>query len=118
MGPELSGTFVSAVRVPAGESGGMTENVDLQRILSLAGRTAIVTGAAMGIGRSVARHLAAAGAAVVVADLDGEAAAVTAEEIEETGAAALAVRADVSSEPDVRRLVDRPWPGAAGSTSS
>jgi len=45
---------------------------------TLAGRKALVTGAASGIGEAVARALAAAGAHVVVADLNGEAAATVA----------------------------------------
>ncbi|QKW37829.1 3-hydroxybutyrate dehydrogenase [Actinomadura sp. NAK00032] len=49
--------------------------------LDLAGRRALVTGGAGGIGRACARRLAAAGAAVVVADLDGAAAERTAAEI-------------------------------------
>ncbi len=47
----------------------------------LAGRKALVTGAASGIGEAVARALAAAGAHVVVADLNGEAATRVADEI-------------------------------------
>ncbi|NKZ04564.1 3-hydroxybutyrate dehydrogenase [Actinomadura latina] len=49
--------------------------------LDLAGRRALVTGGAGGIGRACARRLAAAGAEVVVADLDGAAAERTAAEI-------------------------------------
>ncbi|MEV4674535.1 MULTISPECIES: 3-hydroxybutyrate dehydrogenase [Actinomadura] len=49
--------------------------------LDLAGRRALVTGGAGGIGRACARRLAAAGAAVVVADMDGAAAERTAAEI-------------------------------------
>ncbi len=48
---------------------------------TLVGRKALVTGAASGIGEAVARALAAAGAHVVVADLNGDAAATVAAEI-------------------------------------
>src|SRR5688572_33408568 len=48
--------------------------------LDLSGRRALVTGGASGIGRACARRLAAAGAVVVVADVDGDA-AVAADEV-------------------------------------
>jgi glucose 1-dehydrogenase len=71
----------------------------------LEGQTALVTGAASGIGAGVARALAAAGARVVVnyvTDPD-RADAVTAD-IREHGGEAFALQADVSSEPEVREM--------------
>lgn len=47
----------------------------LADLVSLAGRVGVVTGAARGIGRAIARRLAEAGAVVVIADLDGAEAA-------------------------------------------
>lgn len=63
-----------------------------------AGKVALVTGAGSGIGRAAARRLAAEGASVVVADLNGESAAATAALIERDGGRAVAVTADISSE--------------------
>ncbi|HEX5794356.1 MAG TPA: SDR family NAD(P)-dependent oxidoreductase [Geminicoccaceae bacterium] len=53
----------------------------------LAGRVAIVTGGARGIGQAIARRFVAEGASVVVADVDGEVAAATARELGPAGAA-------------------------------
>src|SRR5690606_36699667 len=50
-------------------------------VTDLTGRTALVTGAASGIGAATARAFATAGAKVVIADLDGDAAARLADEL-------------------------------------
>jgi len=67
--------------------------------MTLAGKIAIVTGAASGFGEGIARRFAAEGAKVVIADLDGTAAEALAGEL-----GAVAVRADVSIDADVAHL--------------
>ncbi len=70
---------------------------------ALAGRVAIVTGAAGGIGGASAARLSREGASVVLVDLDGDRAAALAKELPgET----LAVQADVSNEADVERYME------------
>src|SRR5205814_6215278 len=70
-------------------------------------RTAVVTGAAAGIGQAIALLFARAGARIVVADVNGDAAENTAHAIREEGGQALAVMADVSQEAAVAQLMDR-----------
>lgn len=62
----------------------------------LAGKVAIVTGAAQGIGRAIATRLADEGAAVAIADIQTQAAERTAAELRATGAKAIAVKLDVT----------------------
>ncbi|MEV7661937.1 SDR family oxidoreductase [Paenarthrobacter sp. NPDC089316] len=66
------------------------------------GKTAIVTGAANGIGFAIASHLSEAGANVVVADIDGAAAQGAADKLRN----ATAVACDVRDEGEVKSLVD------------
>ena len=76
-------------------------------MISLAGRTAVVTGAAKGIGAACARAFAEHGANVVLADVLAERCSETAAEIAEaTGRDTLAVEADVGDEGDCARTLD------------
>ncbi|WP_425419553.1 SDR family oxidoreductase [Oricola indica] len=69
----------------------------------LAGKSAIVTGAASGFGEGMARRFAEEGANVLVADLNGEGAERVASEI---GAAALPLAVDVARREDVDRMAE------------
>ncbi len=71
------------------------------------GQVALVTGAAQGLGRSIATLLARRGAAVYLADLNGTGAEVAAAELRGEGLAASAHTCDMSDEPAVLRLRDR-----------
>ncbi|MFD6106248.1 SDR family NAD(P)-dependent oxidoreductase, partial [Nocardia salmonicida] len=68
---------------------------DKTTLFDLTGRSALVTGAAGGIGAAVARALATAGASVLVTDVDGAAAAVVAEKIVAEGGIARSAALDV-----------------------
>lgn len=70
------------------------------------GKTALVTGAASGIGRAVSIQLAAAGAQVVVNDLTQETAQAVVDEITAAGGAALAHGGDVGDAEQVKSAVD------------
>ncbi len=72
----------------------------------LSGKTAIVTGAAQGLGRAISLRLARAGANLVVNDLEIADLASTVEELSQMGAAPLAVAADVTDRAAVSRMAD------------
>ncbi len=86
-----------------------TGNVEAAKALQ--GKVAVVTGAGSGFGEGIARHLVLAGARVVVADLNEDAARRVASAL---GDQALAVRADVTQAADVAGMLDaaeRAWGG-------
>lgn len=73
----------------------------------LAGKVAIVTGAAGGIGRATALTFAREGASVVIADINEDGANETLKAVEGAASASLALKIDVSRVEDVDRMVQR-----------
>jgi NAD(P)-dependent dehydrogenase (short-subunit alcohol dehydrogenase family) len=76
------------------------------KLLDLTGQVACVTGAGRGIGESIARLLASAGAAVLVTDINGDEAAEVAAAIVEDGGKAVGLKADAGRVAEAQRVVD------------
>src|SRR4030042_2717786 len=70
----------------------------------LEGKVAVVTGAGGGIGRKFSEALGRAGASVVLADINGDAAKSAATELSTAGLQALAVTTDITSETSVAEM--------------
>src|SRR5512139_2844959 len=75
--------------------------------MTLNGKTALVTGAAQGIGREIALALAQDGADVAICDVNLEAAQKTAADIEAKGRKSLALKANVADSGEVTAMVDQ-----------
>jgi hypothetical protein len=95
-----------------GEAHGMStltlspSTTPIAQLLDLSGKTAIVTGGAMGIGAGIAGRLHEAGAAVVIADLDPDAAESAATGLNERREhSALSMQTDVSDAASVAAMV-------------
>ena len=74
--------------------------------MQLRNKTAIVTGAASGIGKEIARQFVEQGAKVAIADLNLEAALAAARELDPDGTATLAIQMDVADEAQVAAGID------------
>ncbi len=75
--------------------------------MHLKGQTALVTGAARGIGRAIAEALAQEGANIVVVDLNIDEARQCAEYMESLGVKAIALSGDVSKSEDVKNIFEK-----------
>ena len=73
----------------------------------LAGQTAVITGGASGIGKSIVQRFLEAGASCLAADLNEEALAALKQELAEYGDKLDVVKVDVSNRDDVEGMVDR-----------
>ncbi|UAK25113.1 3-hydroxybutyrate dehydrogenase [Sphingomonas nostoxanthinifaciens] len=74
--------------------------------MSLTDKVAVVTGAASGIGKDIAKQFLAAGAKVAIADLNIDAANATAAEFDPSGARAMGVAMDVTNEDQVNAGIE------------
>ena len=82
------------------------ENIKpIMELMDLSGKTAIVTGGALGIGEAVSYRLAEAGASVMIADINLESAETAAKMINGKGWKAKAIKADVSNKSEVDNVV-------------
>lgn len=73
--------------------------------MRLQDKSAVITGAASGIGRAIALKFVHEGAAVMAADLDGKAAMSLADEIEADGGSAIGIGADITKRAEIDAMV-------------
>jgi 2-deoxy-D-gluconate 3-dehydrogenase len=83
------------------------EFISNEKLLDLSGKTAIVTGGALGIGYGITMRLAQAGAHVVIANRSKDEADKVVSELTSKGYSAMAIRTDVSVEEDVKNMVSQ-----------
>ena len=81
------------------------KSTPFDKLLDLTGKTAIVTGGAMGIGLGIVIRLTKADANVLIADLDENAAQKSAQDLSTQGFKVKATKTDVASETDVEKMV-------------
>ena len=74
--------------------------------MRLAGKVAIITGAASGIGRATAARFAQEGAKVVVADINQAGGEACAQQIKAAGGEAVFIKTDVSQEADLQNMIE------------
>ena len=79
--------------------------ISLQQLMNLSGKTAIVTGGAMGIGLGIVYRLAEAGANVVIVDINEEKGNASAIDLNAKGFKISFLKTDVSNERRCRRLL-------------
>jgi gluconate 5-dehydrogenase len=81
--------------------------IEVKKMFDLTNKTAIVTGAANGLGKQIALGLASFGADVVAADIDVQGAKETAKRIEEMGRKSLVVNVNVTNLAEIDEMVEK-----------
>jgi NAD(P)-dependent dehydrogenase (short-subunit alcohol dehydrogenase family) len=84
-----------------------TNGREIMKNTPLAGKVALITGGSRGIGRAIAIKLASIGSAVAICGRDETKLAATEREILALGVRAIALRADVTKQNDVTKLVEK-----------
>ena len=84
----------------------MSNHPNLDGLLSLQGKVAVITGASSGIGRGAAQRLAEAGAAVLILDINEAGGQETVRAIQSGGGTAAFLRCDVRVEADCKRAAE------------
>ena len=85
----------------------MVQGLALERDFLLEGKTAIVTGAAMGLGKAMAEALAQCGANIIVADFNQEACEKTSEELGQYGIKTLFVKMNIRDQEDIEKVINK-----------
>lgn len=78
----------------------------ISKLISLSGKRAIITGGAVGLGYAIAYRFAEAGAAVFIADIDGDKAKTSATKLTRQGYTAFSTACDVRQESSVKQMVE------------
>jgi 3-oxoacyl-[acyl-carrier protein] reductase len=102
----MSGTTEAARTAGTGQASQLGQPVSPGQQHDFTGKVAVVTGAAQGIGEAYARALAAAGAAVVVADIAADAGQAVAKQICADGGRAAFVRTDVADPDSAKAMAE------------
>lgn len=84
----------------------MQELTPISQLISLDGKTAVITGGARGIGLAITRRLAEAGAVVVIIDIETTEADKAVTQLKSQGIDAHYVKCDITIEPEVRQMVE------------
>jgi NAD(P)-dependent dehydrogenase (short-subunit alcohol dehydrogenase family) len=81
--------------------------MDYQKLFSLEGKTALITGGARGLGKAMAEALAQVGSNIVIADMEAASAEKAADELASFGTKTLGLEVDVTNEAQVHKAIDR-----------
>jgi len=79
----------------------------LKKIMNFSGKTAVVTGGAMGIGREISTRLAEAGANVIITDIDEVKGKKTVAELKDRGFKVRYVKADAAKRTDAEKVINK-----------